>query len=511
MDAPSFIMVTAPAKINLYLGVHPHKDERGYHRVDTVMTAIDLADTLAIAPADELMVRTVPEAGFPMEENTAYRAAVAMGEAFGREPRFTILIDKHIPIKSGLGGPSTDAAATIKGICHLWKIDPADERIDRVARSIGADVPFFLYGPPAYFTGAGDVMREVFRPLTGTPVALVKPLDGGVSTGEAYAHFDADPQDLPELDPMLAAMREHDEASIFAHIGNNLEVGVGAIGLHGGELGVVREVHALVAEDAPKLENALVAAHEQALEMQLGGDAQVVLLVQCVEVRDERLGRSTALDGLEDGGLDLHVAVVLHVAAEGRHDARALGESLADVGVHDEVDVALAIARLLVGQAMELLGQRADSLGQQRKLARSHGELAALGADHDALGAHDVAQVELAEQLPGVFRHVVDAAEQLHVAGGVAQHDEHDLALAALGDHAAADLHDIGGVLAVGQIGVVLLDVSHVIGDIRVLGIRVLAGSVQRRAIGQTARTLVVERGSRINLGLVHGVSSYIT
>ncbi len=222
MDAPSFIMVTAPAKINLYLGVHPHKDERGYHRVDTVMTAIDLADTLAIAPADELMVRTVPEAGFPMEENTAYRAAVAMGEAFGREPRFTILIDKHIPIKSGLGGPSTDAAATIKGICHLWKIDPADERIDRVARSIGADVPFFLYGPPAYFTGAGDIMREVFRPLTGTPVALVKPLDGGVSTGEAYAHFDADPQDLPELDPMLAAMREHDEASIFAHIGNNL-------------------------------------------------------------------------------------------------------------------------------------------------------------------------------------------------------------------------------------------------------------------------------------------------
>lgn len=85
MDAPSFIMVTAPAKINLYLGVHPHKDERGYHRVDTVMTAIDLADTLAIAPADELMVRTVPEAGFPMEENTAYRAAVAMGEAFDRE------------------------------------------------------------------------------------------------------------------------------------------------------------------------------------------------------------------------------------------------------------------------------------------------------------------------------------------------------------------------------------------------------------------------------------------
>ena len=222
MAAPSFILVTAPAKINLYLGIHAQKDERGYHRVDTVMTTLDLTDTLAIAPADELTVRTVPAADFPMEENTAYKAAVAMGQAFGREPNFTILIDKHIPVRSGLGGPSTDAAATIKGICHLWKLDPSDSRIDAVARSIGADVPFFLYGPPAYFGGAGDEMREIFRPLTGTPVALVKPLDGGVATGEAYARFDADPQDLPELEPMLAAMRAHDEAAIFERVANNL-------------------------------------------------------------------------------------------------------------------------------------------------------------------------------------------------------------------------------------------------------------------------------------------------
>ena len=222
MVGPSFILVTAPAKINLYLGIHAQKDERGYHRVDTVMTTLDLTDTLAIAPADELTVRTVPAADFPMEENTAYKAAVAMGRAFGREPNFTILIDKHIPVRSGLGGPSTDAAATIKGICHLWRLDPSDSRIDAVARSIGADVPFFLYGPPAYFGGAGDEMREIFRPLTGTPVALVKPLDGGVATGEAYARFDADPQDLPELEPMLDAMRAHDETAIFGRVANNL-------------------------------------------------------------------------------------------------------------------------------------------------------------------------------------------------------------------------------------------------------------------------------------------------
>lgn len=218
----NFILISAPAKINLYLGVHPVKDEAGYHRVDSVMSTIDITDTLAISPSDQLMVRTVPEADFPQEENTAYKAAVAMGKAFGREPNFAILIDKHIPIRAGLGGPSTDAAATIMGICHFWKLDPSDPRIDEVARSIGADVPFFLYGPPAYLDGRGDTMKEMFRPLTGTAVALVKPKTGGVSTCDAYEHFDADPQEVPALEPMLEALRKHDETAVFANVANNL-------------------------------------------------------------------------------------------------------------------------------------------------------------------------------------------------------------------------------------------------------------------------------------------------
>ncbi|WP_085829710.1 4-(cytidine 5'-diphospho)-2-C-methyl-D-erythritol kinase [Collinsella vaginalis] len=219
-----FLLITAPAKINLYLGVHPGCEEDGYHRVDTVMTAIDLADTVAISPSHELAVHTVPPADFPMESNTAYRAARAMGEAFEREASFTILIDKHIPIRAGLGGPSTDAAAVILGICQLWDIDPADPRIEEVARAIGADVPFFLYGPPAYLDGRGDTLRELFRPLTGTPVALVKPsADGsGVTAVAAYRAFDEDPAEPSPLEPLLTAMREHDETAIFEHVANNL-------------------------------------------------------------------------------------------------------------------------------------------------------------------------------------------------------------------------------------------------------------------------------------------------
>lgn len=219
-----FLLITAPAKINLYLGVRPGCGRDGYHLVDTVMTTIDLVDTVAIAPADELSVHTVPPADFPMESNTAFRAARAMGEAFGRDAAFTILIDKHIPVRAGLGGPSTDAAATILGICRYWGIEPQDPRIEAVARSIGADVPFFLYGPPAYLTGRGDEVRELFRPLTGTPVALVKPsADGsGVTAEAAYRAFDAAPAEPAPVGPMLSAMREHDEAAIFANVANSL-------------------------------------------------------------------------------------------------------------------------------------------------------------------------------------------------------------------------------------------------------------------------------------------------
>lgn len=223
MPSP-FLLITAPAKLNLYLGVHPGRDADGYHRVDSVMTCIDLADTVAIAPNDELLVHTVPEADFPMEENTAYRAAKAMGEAFGKRPDFAIIIDKHIPIRAGLGGPSTDAAAVIMGICKYWDIDPADARIDKIARSIGADVPFFLYGPPAYLSGRGDVMEEMYRPLTGTPVVLVKPkaAGSGVSSADAYRVFDESPVEPAPLEPMLEALRGHDETGIFANVANNL-------------------------------------------------------------------------------------------------------------------------------------------------------------------------------------------------------------------------------------------------------------------------------------------------
>ena len=144
----STIRLTAPAKVNLFLGVHGETDERGYHRVDSVMSSIDLVDQVLISPAASLSVTCIPAASFPQEDNSAYRAAVAMGDAFRRKPSFEIVIDKHIPQRSGMGGASADAAAVILGLCDIWGIDTNDPRVTLAQRGRGSRNRSSLFPPP---------------------------------------------------------------------------------------------------------------------------------------------------------------------------------------------------------------------------------------------------------------------------------------------------------------------------------------------------------------------------
>lgn len=216
------LRLEARAKVNLYLGVHASVDADGYHRVDTVMCQVDLADGVTIAPAPELCVTTVPAADFPQHKNTAYKAACAMGEAFGFEPAYAIEIEKHIPIAAGLGGPSTDAAAVIRGLCLLRDIDVDDRRVDEVARKIGADVPFFLYGSPALLEGRGDVFVRSFPAIEELPVVLVRADGPGVAAPSAYGEFDRNPVALPDIAPCVDALDAGDIRRAVRSIRNNL-------------------------------------------------------------------------------------------------------------------------------------------------------------------------------------------------------------------------------------------------------------------------------------------------
>ena len=218
------LTLTAPAKINLYLGVHIERDDRGYHKVDSLMAAVGLADTVTVAPAQELTVQTVPASDFPMQKNTAYRAAVAMAEHYGREANVCVTIEKHIPLCAGLGGPSTDAAAVIIALAELWGIDRTDPALDDIARSIGADVPFFLHTSPAFYVGGGDVLATEYPALPATPVVLVKPREASVSTVEAYRRVDETPVPAEKPGAIASALRSGDAETAYALVHNNLGV-----------------------------------------------------------------------------------------------------------------------------------------------------------------------------------------------------------------------------------------------------------------------------------------------
>lgn len=217
------LTLSAPAKINLYLGVHTECDDRGYHRVDSLMAAVSLSDTVTVTPAQALTVQTVPASDFPMQKNTAYRAAIAMAEHYGHDANVCVTIEKRIPLCAGLGGPSTDAAAVIVALVELWGIG-ADPALDEIARGIGADVPFFLHASPAFYVGGGDVLATEYPVLPATPVVLVKPCEASVSTIEAYRRFDENPVPADKPGAIASALRAGDAETAYALVHNNLGV-----------------------------------------------------------------------------------------------------------------------------------------------------------------------------------------------------------------------------------------------------------------------------------------------
>lgn len=216
------VEVAAPAKVNLFLGVHGHGSDEApgsRHLTDNVMHTISLADTLvarvveADGPDDAgtLTVICTPDVGVPQEDNLAWRAIQDLANRLGRtsmvdEPgcRLEVRISKQVPAQAGLGGGSSDAAAAIVAASRLWNVDPAGAEALACAQSLGSDVPFFLYGGAARMDGCGERLAERLPALEGVLV-IVKP-DRGVSTGACYRQFDSNPEPLPDYGPLVRAL-----------------------------------------------------------------------------------------------------------------------------------------------------------------------------------------------------------------------------------------------------------------------------------------------------------------
>jgi hypothetical protein len=224
-------------------------------------------------------------------------------------------------------------------------------------------------------------------------------------------------------------------------------VHVRLVGLEHGELRIVLEAHALVAEVFADLVHPVDAADDAALEIQLGGDAQVQVALELVVVSDERPGQGAAVQRLEDRRLDLDEAAVVQEPAHRGDDLGALDEDRARVVVGGEVQIPLAVPRLDAGEAVVLLRHAAQRLAEELPRRDAETELTAAGAHDGALGADEVAQVDVLERRVPLFTERVELAEELDLAAHVFEDDEGELAVYAARHDAAGHAVDLGRVL----------------------------------------------------------------
>ena len=159
----SHIQVQAHAKINLCLEVLGRRDD-GYHQVTTVLHAVDLADRLTFQPSDSLSLECdVPPVA--TERNLVMQAARLLQQQTGYTLGAAMTLEKGIPVTSGLGGGSSDAAATLKALNTLWDLKLSRARLSELAASLGSDVPFFLEGGCALAEGRGEILTPL-PPIT---------------------------------------------------------------------------------------------------------------------------------------------------------------------------------------------------------------------------------------------------------------------------------------------------------------------------------------------------------
>jgi 4-diphosphocytidyl-2-C-methyl-D-erythritol kinase len=158
---PSFNQVKSFAKINWTLDVL-YKREDGYHELRTIYQSISLHDRLRIDETSGAIEIACDDPQVPRNDtNLAYRAAEALRHQIGTSKGARIAIEKRIPVAAGLGGGSSNAAATLLALTRLWQVEINEPELTRIAAMIGSDVPFFLVGGTALGLGRGEQVNPI--------------------------------------------------------------------------------------------------------------------------------------------------------------------------------------------------------------------------------------------------------------------------------------------------------------------------------------------------------------
>jgi 4-diphosphocytidyl-2-C-methyl-D-erythritol kinase len=175
----------APAKVNVFLHVTGQRPD-GYHTLQSAFQLLDFYDTISIKPtADNKITRITQLDGISEHDDLCVKAALALQQASGCQQGATIKIKKRIPMGGGLGGGSSDAATILLALNQLWGLHFTRDALMKIGLSLGADVPFFIFGQNAWAEGIGEILTPLILPAAYY-VVLTPQIQ--VSTAKIFTH-----------------------------------------------------------------------------------------------------------------------------------------------------------------------------------------------------------------------------------------------------------------------------------------------------------------------------------
>ncbi|MFK0086907.1 4-(cytidine 5'-diphospho)-2-C-methyl-D-erythritol kinase [Pseudomonas sp. NPDC090755] len=188
------LTLPAPAKLNLMLHILGRRPD-GYHELETIFQFLDHADELQFAVREDGQIRLHTDIdNVPHDSNLIVKAARKLQQLTGCTLGADIWLKKILPMGGGIGGGSSDAATTLLGLNHLWKLDCSEDQLAELGLSLGADVPVFVRGHAAFAEGVGEKLTPV-DPEEPWYVVLVPQVS--VSTAEIFSHPQLTRDSLP--------------------------------------------------------------------------------------------------------------------------------------------------------------------------------------------------------------------------------------------------------------------------------------------------------------------------
>ena len=216
------IILESYGKINLSLDVLYKRDD-GYHELNTIMQEIDLKDIIEIQEMDKGIEIQCNVEGVPLNnKNLVYRAWEEMVKVLGEDRGAKIIIDKQIPVASGLAGGSSNAAQVLKGLNKLWKLDLSQKELMDIGVKIGADVPFCIMGGTAYAKGIGEELTRL--KLFSNKMLLLANPGIPISTVDVYNSLDLNTKEKHrDIKQIIKYIEKEDTEALAKNMFNIME------------------------------------------------------------------------------------------------------------------------------------------------------------------------------------------------------------------------------------------------------------------------------------------------